>query len=249
MMDYFSTAILIMPLIFVAALLYASVGHGGASGYLAVMAIVAVSPEEMRPAALSLNVLVSSIALYKFYRAQAFSWQILVPIIAGSIPFAFVGGLITLPSHLYKPIVGLVLIIAAWQIFNRAKQQPKQISTKPKRTVLIGLGAGLGFLSGLTGVGGGIFLSPLLLLLNWAETKTISGIAAAFIFVNSISGLAGVLASGSVLPTGLLGWSMAAIAGGWIGAEYGSRRLANPTIRQLLALVLLIAGFKMILTA
>lgn len=249
MMDYFSTAMLIMPLIFVAALLYASVGHGGASGYLAVMAILAVAPDEMRPAALSLNVLVSGIALYKFYRVNAFSWQILLPIIAGSIPFAFVGGLIILPSHIYKPIVGVVLMIAAWQIFCRAKQQTKFIGKQPKRSVLVSMGAGLGFLSGLTGVGGGIFLSPLLLLLNWAKTRTISGIAAAFILVNSIAGLAGVLASGLVLPSGLLGWSVAAIAGGWIGAEYGSRRLANPTIRQLLALVLLIAGIKMILTA
>ncbi len=248
-MDIVSHAMLIVPLIFVAALLYASVGHGGASGYLAVMALLAVAPEEMRPAALSLNVLVSAIALYKFYRVNAFSWHILLPIIAGSIPFAFVGGLITLPSQVYKPIVGIVLMIAAWQIFSRAKQHPKAVAAQPKRTVLVGMGAGLGFLSGLTGVGGGIFLSPLLLLLNWAETRTISGIAAAFILVNSISGLAGVLASGLVLPSGLLGWSVAAIAGGWIGAEYGSRRLANPTIRQLLALVLLIAGIKMILTA
>lgn len=248
-MELVSHAMLIVPLIFVAALLYASVGHGGASGYLAVMALLTIAPEEMRPAALSLNVLVSSIALYKFYRVNAFSWPILLPIIVGSIPFAFIGGLITLPSHIYKPIVGMVLMIAAWQIFSRASQQPKTIAAQPKGAMLVGIGAGLGFLSGLTGVGGGIFLSPLLLLLNWAETRTISGIAAAFILVNSISGLAGVLAGGLALPSGLFAWSIAAIAGGWIGAEYGSRRLANPAIRQLLALVLLIAGFKMILTA
>lgn len=248
-MDIATQTLLIVPLIFIAALLYASVGHGGASGYLAVMALLAVAPNEMRPAALSLNVLVSSVALYKFYRVNAFSWQILLPIIAGSIPCAFVGGLITLPSHLYKPIVGVVLIIAAWQIFRRAQQQVNVISVQPKSVVLVVMGCALGFLSGLTGVGGGIFLSPLLILLNWAETKTISGVAAAFILVNSIAGLAGVLASGSTLPEDLFIWGLAAIIGGWIGAEYGSRRLANPTIRQLLALVLLIAGVKMILTA
>lgn len=248
-MDIFSANALIVPLIFVAALLYASVGHGGASGYLAVMALLSIAPESMRPAALALNVLVSSIALYKFYRVKAFSWQLLFPIITGSIPFAFVGGLISLPSVIYKPVVGIVLIIAAWQIFVRAKHIPEKIQQEPSTVTLIGIGAGLGLLSGLTGVGGGIFLSPILILMNWAETKTISGIAAAFILVNSISGLAGVLTQNYVLPAGIILWALAAIAGGLIGAEYGSRRLANPTIRQLLALVLVVAGIKMILTS
>ena len=249
MLDFFSASSLIVPLIFFAATLYASVGHGGASGYLAVMALLSIAPESMRPAALTLNVLVSSIALYKFYRVKAFSWQLLLPIIAGSIPFAFVGGLISLPSAIYKPVVGIVLIIAAWQIFVRAKHIPAKSQQEPAKTALVGMGAGLGLLSGLTGVGGGIFLSPILILMNWAETKTISGVAAAFILVNSISGLAGVLTQNYVLPEGLVFWALAAVAGGFIGAEYGSRRLANPTIRQLLALVLVVAGIKMILTA
>jgi uncharacterized protein len=248
-MDIFSANSLIVPLIFFAALLYASVGHGGASGYLAVMALLSVAPETMRPAALILNVLVSSIALYKFYRVKAFSWQLLLPIIVGSVPFAFVGGLISLPSYIYKPIVGLVLILAAWQVFVRAKRDSTQLHRSPSKIALVGMGAGLGLLSGLTGVGGGIFLSPILILMNWAETKMISGVAAAFILVNSLSGLAGVLTKGYTLPEELISWAFAAVIGGLIGAEYGSRRLANPTIRQLLALVLLIAGFKMILTA
>ena len=248
-MDIVSGNSLIVLLIFFAALLYASVGHGGASGYLAVMALLSVAPETMRPAALILNVLVSSIALYKFYRVKAFSWQLLLPITVGSVPFAFVGGLISLPSHLYKPIVGLVLILAAWQIFVRAKGDSTQIHQRPSKIALVGMGAGLGLLSGLTGVGGGIFLSPILILMNWAETKMISGIAAAFILVNSLSGLAGVITKGFTLPEGLLFWALAAVIGGAIGAEYGSRRLANPIIRRLLALVLLVAGSKMILTA
>jgi uncharacterized membrane protein YfcA len=247
-MDIFSTSALIVPLIFFAALLYASVGHGGASGYLAVMALLSVAPETMRPAALILNILVSSIGVYKFYRVKAFSWQLLLPIIGGSVPFAFVGGLISLPSSVYKPIVGLVLMLAAWQIFVRAKRDHPKIHQRPSKVALVGMGAGLGLVSGLTGVGGGIFLSPILMLMNWAETKMISGIAAAFILVNSLSGLAGVLTKSYTLPEELIYWGSAAVVGGLIGAEYGSRRLANPTIRQLLALVLLVAGLKMLLT-
>ncbi len=248
-MEIFSVGFMIVPLIFVAALLYSSVGHGGASGYLAVMALMSVVPEQMRPAALALNVLVSSIALYKFYKVKAFSWALLLPIIAASIPAAFVGGLIHLPSHIYKPIIGVVLIVAAWQIFNRARVVQKTVTQQPAKPLLFGMGAGLGLLSGLTGVGGGIFLSPILILMNWAETKMISGVAAAFILVNSIAGLAGVLTHSVSFPPGLLLWGVAAVLGALIGAEYGSRRLANPTIRQLLALVLLVAGIKMLLTA
>ena len=248
-MELFSASTLIIPLIFFAALLYASVGHGGASGYLAVMALLSVAPESMRPAALALNVLVSSIALYKFYRVKAFSLQLLLPIIVGSIPFAFVGGLISLPATIYKPIIGVVLIVAAWQIFVQSKHVPTIVKQSPSKFALFGMGSGLGLLSGLTGVGGGIFLSPILILMNWAETKMISGIASAFILVNSLSGLAGVLTQNYVLPNGLIYWALAAVSGGLIGAEYGSRRLANPTIRQLLALVLVIAGMKMVFTA
>jgi uncharacterized membrane protein YfcA len=248
-LSFFSLTVfsLIVPLIFFAAMLYSSVGHGGASGYLAVMALMSVAPESMRPAALILNILVSSIALYKFYRVKALSWQFLLPIILGSIPLAFIGGSISLPAHWYKPLIGIVLIVAAWQVFSKAKRIPLVLKAPPAKPVMFGLGAGLGLLSGLTGVGGGIFLSPVLLFMNWAETKMISGIVSAFIFVNSVSGLVGVLAKSNVtLPQGLAVWAMAAILGGLIGAEYGSRRLANPAIRQLLALVLLIAGIKML---
>jgi uncharacterized membrane protein YfcA len=240
--------LIIIPLIFLAALLYSSVGHGGASAYLAVMALVGIAPESMRPAALILNILVSSIALYKFYRASAFSWRLLLPLAAASIPCAFLGGLINLPAEIYKPIVGLVLVFAAWQVFSRATKPYTVSERTASKVALFGIGGCLGMLSGLTGVGGGIFLSPVLLFLRWAETKTISGTAAAFILVNSISGLIGVLAKLPALPQGLAYWAFAAIVGGWVGAEYGSKRLANPTIRQLLALVLLIAGAKMVIS-
>ncbi|MEO1956526.1 MAG: sulfite exporter TauE/SafE family protein [Methylophilaceae bacterium] len=247
-MEFVSSGLLIAPIIFIAALLYSSVGHGGASGYIAVMALMSIAPESMRPAALTLNVLVSSIALYKFYKVKAFSWQLLLPIIVGSIPLAFLGGQITLPSHIYKPVIGVVLMIAAWQVYRSASFESLRIKQPPSKLSLVSMGAGLGLLSGLTGVGGGIFLSPILILMNWAGTKMISGIVAAFILVNSIAGLSGVLTQPYQLPSGLGFWALAAVAGGLIGAEYGSCRLGNPAIRKLLALVLVVAGIKMLLT-
>ncbi len=238
---------MLIPLIFLAALLFSSVGHGGASAYLAAFALMAIEPTSMRPAALCLNVLVASIALYKFYKVRAFDWQLFWPIALTSIPAAFIGGQISLPNQTYKFLVGLCLLYAAWTIFSQANKID-DIEVKPvAKPILLGLGAGLGFLAGLTGVGGGIFLSPILLFFCWAKTKVISGVAAAFILVNSISGLMGVLIKAPVLPAGLAYWAVAALAGGLIGAEYGSNKLANPTIRKLLALVLLFAGGKMLL--
>ncbi len=228
-------------------MLFSSVGHGGASAYLAVMALMNVAPASMRPAALVLNILVASIAIYKFYRAGAFSWRLFLPLSIASVPMAFVGGLVSLPDHFYKPIVGLVLIIAAWHIFSHAKKTYVVNQSTVKTPVLLGVGAVLGLLSGLTGVGGGIFLSPILIFFKWAETRVISGVAAAFILVNSIAGLIGVLIKQPTLPAALPYWALAAILGGLIGAEYGSRRLTTPSIRKLLALVLLLAGSKMIL--
>lgn len=238
---------LLIPLIFLSALLYSSVGHGGASAYLAVMALLSVAPETMRPAALVLNVVVASIATYKFYRAGAFSWRLLGPLAIAALPMAFIGGLTSLPSHVYKPVIGLVLIYAAWVVYGRAKQFDVPSDYVPKTPVLLGVGGLLGLLSGLTGVGGGIFLSPLLLFFRWAETRVISGVSAAFILVNSLSGLAGVMTKHPALPVDLPFWIFAVLIGGVIGAEYGSKRLAVPAIRKTLAVVLLIAGAKMIL--
>ena len=177
----------------VIAVLYASVGHAGASGYLAVMALMGVAPAVMKPSALVLNIVVSLIAVYQFYRAGAFSWRIFLPLAVTSIPFAFLGGTMTLPAHWYKPMIGVVLIYAvlySWmRSFKTTQPEPKVVSP----LILAIVGAVLGLLSGLTGVGGGIFLSPLLLRMNWAPVRVISGVAAMFILVNSISGLLGVL--------------------------------------------------------
>lgn len=244
-MDVVSTISLTI-LICGAAILYASVGHAGASGYLAAMALFGMAPLDMKPVALTLNILVASIAVVKYFLAGRFSWKIFLPFALSSIPFAYVGGLILLPGLYYKPIVGLVLIYAAYRMVQDARK-PDYIVRSPRLFVMVLVGALLGFLSGLVGVGGGIFLSPLLISLRWEGVKNVSGVASAFILVNSIAGLLGFFSSHAAhLPSELIFWAPAAIIGGYIGAEYGSKRFGNPMIKRLLALVLVVAGIKMI---
>jgi len=247
-MEVDSTYVLAV-LIFIAAILYSSVGHGGASGYLAAMALFAIAPLEMKPAALTLNIFVATIAATKYIRAGRFSWPLFWPFALASIPFAFLGGLFTLPSIYYKPIIGVVLIYAAYRFLMDAGNSDDYEIKPPLMLVVVVSGAGLGFFSGLIGVGGGIFLSPLLIFLRWEAVKKVSGIAAAFILVNSIAGLLGFLSSKTPqLPEGLPIWIIAAVIGGFIGAEYGSKRFGNPAIKRLLSLVLFVAGLKMIAT-
>ena len=233
----------------VAAFLYASVGHGGASAYIAAMALAGIAPAEMRPVALQLNVLVSAIATFKFYRAGYFRWPLFWPFAAFSIPAAYLGGAITLPGTAYKVLVGMVLLYAGWQLWWSARVGEE---LRPARRLPVSLamaiGAVLGVLSGLTGVGGGIFLSPILLLFGWAGTKQTSAVAAPFILVNSIAALAAGFVRNPTPPPDYSWWLMAAVlVGGWAGAEYGSRRFANPFIRRMLAVVLAVAGGKMVL--
>jgi uncharacterized membrane protein YfcA len=232
-----------------AAFGYASVGHGGASAYLAAMALAGVAPAEMRPIALLLNILVSSLSTYKFYRAGYFRWRLFWPFAVVSIPLAYVGGAITLPGQAYKFLVGVVLLYAAWQLWrsSRAGEEMRPVREPPLHLAMA-IGAAMGLLAGLTGVGGGIFLSPLLLMLGWAGTKQTSAVAAPFILVNSIAGLAAVMiAKSAALPAYVWILAPAVIIGGWLGAEYGSRRFANPVVRRVLAVVLALAGTKMVL--
>jgi uncharacterized membrane protein YfcA len=241
--------LLLASAMLVASFVYASVGHGGASAYIAAMALAGIAPQEMRPIALSLNILVSSLAAYKFWCAGYFRWRLFWPFAAVSIPFAYLGGAITLPGNLYKFVVGVVLVYAAWQLWRsgRAGEEMKAVR-EPAIALAMAIGAAMGLLSGLTGVGGGIFLSPLLLMLGWAGTKQTSAVAAPFILVNSMAGLtAGFVAGTAALPQSTWALAAAVLVGGWLGAEYGSRRFANPVVRRVLAVVLAVAGSKMVL--
>ena len=238
--------LLLAILIFVIALLYSTVGHAGASGYIAAMALFGMAPVIMKPTALTLNIIVALIGTVRFYRAGFFSWRTFWPFAVASIPAAYLGGSLTLPVPVYKSIVGVVLIYSAVRLFWRSgSADNKKTSLVPIWLALI-VGAAIGLLSGLTGVGGGIFLSPVLLLMHWAETKETSGVSAAFILVNSIAGLLGQYPAIANLPDHLVYWAPAALIGGWIGTELGTRVLPVSNIRKWLSVVLVLAGLKLI---
>lgn len=237
----------LLVLIAFAAALYSSVGHGGASGYLAAMALLGVAPLVMKPAALAMNIAVSGLVFYRLWRAGYFDVRLFWPFALGSIPLAFMGGTLTLPGGIYKILVAIALLVAASRLLW--KTQDHDASSKPNFWIASLCGAGLGFLSGLTGVGGGIFLSPLLLLMRWANMRTTAALSAAFILVNSIAGLAGHAQVAVTWPKELPLLMLAALTGGVIGSELAVRRLAPVTLRRLLGVVLVVAGGKLIMTA
>jgi uncharacterized membrane protein YfcA len=241
-----SETLIIAILFFVGAALYSSVGHGGASSYLAVMGLFSLAPDVMKPTALALNILVAGVATFKFYRAGLFNWRLFWPFAVVSVPAAFVGGATMLPARTYKIVVGIVLLYAAIWMFRSSLKPLTKETHPPPLWAALAFGLAIGFLSGLTGVGGGIFLSPVLLYMGWAETRATSGVAAPFILVNSIAGLLGHLSSVAQLPPSVPIWGAAAVLGGWIGASYGSKRAPAPVLRQLLSLVLIVAGVKLI---
>ena len=240
-----NSSLLIISAIFVVAVLYSSVGHGGASGYLAVMAFFSVLPEVTRPTALVLNLFVASIGAIQFYRAGYFSWRIFWPFAATSIPFAFIGGMMHLPTNVYKILLGVVLILAACRLALKFNAEVK--ISPPNIAIALLVGAVIGLLSGLVGVGGGIFLTPVLLLAGWSETKTAAGVSALFILVNSTSGLAGNYSQVALLPQNAWFWTGAAVIGGIIGSTLGAKRFDSLTLRRVLAAVLLFASVKLIL--
>lgn len=243
-------AFLLGALFFAASVLYSSVGHGGASGYLAAMGLFGIAPAVMRPTALVMNIAVASISLYKFSRSSGFDLRLFWPFAITAVPMAFVGGRIQLPVLWFGVLVGCVLLFSAIRLFIEtivSKQRVRTIVGPPPIAFALVLGAAIGLLSGLTGVGGGIFLSPLLVLTGWATVRQSAAPTAAFVLINSISGLLGLLSRQPTLPDALPYWVGAVIVGGLIGATYGSRRLGNNAMRQALAVVLVIAGAKMIL--
>jgi hypothetical protein len=243
-------ALLLAGLFFAAAILYSSVGHGGASGYLAAMGLIGVAPVIMRPTALVMNIAVASISLYKFARANGFQWRLFLPFAITSAPMAFVGGRIQLPMAWFGVLVGAVLLYSAARLFIETmgvKVTARDPAGPPPVPLALAIGAGIGLLSGLTGVGGGIFLSPLLVLAGWASVRESAAPTAAFILINSIAGLMGLLTRQPTLPDALPYWVAAVIAGGLIGATFGARRLDNRALRRALAAVLLIASGKMLI--
>ena len=238
--------ILLCAAISLIAFLYSSVGHAGASGYIATMTLFGLAPTVIRPTALILNILVASIGSFQFWRAGHFSWKLFWPFALLSIPAAYIGGFLQPSASVLRVLIGLVLLFSAVRLFFR-RSDPAETNA-PSKPTAIGVGTGLGFLSGLTGTGGGIFLTPLLLFCRWAHIRQAAAVSAFFILVNSIGGLAGYFSAVHSLPRLGLILAIPAITGGTAGSYLGSRRFPARTISILLATVLVIAGTKLILT-
>jgi uncharacterized membrane protein YfcA len=242
------TLILVASSMAAAAALYASVGHGGASAYLAIMALFSVAPEAMRPTALALNLVVSAFAAWRFAASGQTNWRLLASFAATSVPAAWLGGAAQLPASLYRPLVGAVLLAAALRLFWQPERTAARPVRQPSLFLAVPTGAGLGLLAGLTGTGGGIFLSPLMILLGWEDARRTAGVAAAFIFLNSAAGLAGNLASVRSLP-GEMPYLLGAVAAGAVaGTALGVARLPRERLLQALGVVLVVAGLKLLLT-
>jgi uncharacterized membrane protein YfcA len=236
-------------LIFFGAILYSSVGHGGASSYIAIMSLMGTPINSIKPIGLILNIIVSSIASYRYIKNKLFNLKIFVPVILGSVPAAFLGGYLHLPSEVYRVLVGIILIFAGLQfLFDIFKYFMKKTDQPINFSFGVFAGVVIGFLSGLTGTGGGIFLSPLIVFLGWTNVKGASGTAAAFILFNSISGLLGNITSVSLIPNTIFLYSFAVIGGVLIGTQLGIKILNEHHMKNVLGVVLIVAGFKFIIT-
>jgi uncharacterized membrane protein YfcA len=234
-------------LFLVMAVLYSSVGQGGGSGYLAAMALLGVAPENIRQTALTLNVVVAGIGLVKFARAGFFDRRLCLPFIVASVPAAFVGGVLSLPAEIFKPLVAVILLWAAALLLWRPPPPVADPGKRPPLPASLGAGGAIGVLSGLIGIGGGIFLAPLLILKGWANPKTTAALSSAFILANSLAALIGVLSHSTVFPVLLPVWMGVVALGGWIGADVGARRLSPGTLQRLLAGILVLASVKIFL--
>jgi len=230
----------------IVAFLYSTVGHAGASGYIAVMTLVGLSAATIRPTALTLNIIVSLLTTWQFWRAGHFSWPLFWPFALFAVPLAFVGGYVSLPTQVFKVLVGLVLLFSALRLLARPSAD---VAGPPvSRPVALLSGAGLGLLAGLTGTGGGIFLTPLLLFMKWARTKQAAATSAAFILANSVAGLSGNVIGTRSFPGVAVPLAAAAVGGGALGSFLGARRFDHVIIKRLLAVVLVIAGVKLVFT-
>lgn len=241
MAEFSPLLFLLLPIV---AFLYASVGHGGASGYLVLMSFFAFPIAVMKPTALVLNILVSGLSFYFYFREKQFDWKLFYPFALASIPFSFLGGIITIETRLYKIILATVLIVAVLRLLGAFGKERMRLRPLNLPLALL-IGAVIGFLSGLIGIGGGIILSPVILLLGWGNMKQTAAVSALFIFVNSISGLFGFISKGGILPNSSLPLVALAVLGGILGGYYGSRKFDTLTLRNVLAFVLGIAILKL----
>ena len=238
--------VLLLAGITLVAFLYSSVGHAGASGYIAVMTLCGLTAIFIRPTALVLNILVAAIGSIQFWRAGYFSGRLFWPFALLSIPAAYLGGYLPVPAAILKVVIGIVLLFSAARLFFRHGDPPDV--AEPAISAAVALGAGIGFLSGLTGTGGGIFLTPLLLFCHWATIRGAAAVSALFILVNSIAGLVGFISSGRPVPQFAWILAVAAVIAGTLGSYFGSRRFPVRTISIILATVLVLAGCKLIFT-
>lgn len=238
---------LFYAILFFVAFLYAAVGHGGASGYLALMALYGIAPNEMKPTALMLNLFVSLTSFMQYYRGGYFLKKLFVPIAAASIPMAFIGGMITVEENIYKRVLGLLLLFPVIRFFFFKNVEDKDL--KPSNlTIAVATGAIVGLLSGMIGIGGGIIISPILLLLQWTNQKQTAAISAAFIFVNSVAGLGGMLTQGISFTGDMIMYILIAFVGGLLGAYFGSKKFNQKVLKYVLATVLLLASYKLLFT-
>ena len=233
--------------LFVVGFVYASVGHGGASGYLATMALFGVAPALLKPSALLLNLFVSTVSFWQFYRAGYFRWEKFWPFAVASVPLAFIGAKIPLSDTLYRQLLAGCLLLVVIRLVWTVRGQEEQSEPVPLGVGLL-TGGAIGLLSGMIGIGGGIILSPLMLLFRWARLKEVAATSALFIFVNSLSGLFGLISKGYSPDPALYGWIVAAFAGGLLGGYLGSHRFNVPTLRYLLAFGVGVACLKLIFT-
>ncbi len=237
----------LVPLI---AFLYASVGFGGATGYLAVMSLFNVPPQIMSSTALTLNILVAGISFFSFYRAGHLRGDLLFPFLVASLPAAFIGGYFKINDRLYSFLLYLVLTFVAIRLLFFSKRQD---DSQPLRQVPCGLalaiGLGIGLLSGMVGIGGGIFLSPIIIYAHWGNSKQAAAVSAAFIVLNSISGMLGRILGGAFLLDGLsLSLLPLGIFGALAGSYFGAQRLSGLNLRRTLGTVMSLAVMNFWLT-
>lgn len=243
-----NTTIWLAILFAIGAALYSSVGHGGASAYIASMALFSVTPETMKPTALALNLIVAGFGAWRYSLQGLSNWKLVLAFAATATPAAYLGGAIHLPQHWYNPLVGILLWLSAVRLLWKPKWLAERPVHGPSLAITLPAGAVLGLLTGLTGTGGGIFLSPLIILNAWEEPRRTSGVVAAFIFLNSAAGLAGNIASVGHLPSALPIFAAAVVAGALVGTWLGVGKLPRPWLLRFLGAVLLVAGAKLLFT-